>query len=144
MRPAKGSEDGEPGQYRVNQAIFESAFLWRGFSWAQELHWKANDDRKNTRNTTLAGLYAQVSCSPGEAMDWGVPDPLEVAVGYGVYDPDLGARDNRHDELSIAVNWFFSGHDSKLAEGFSWLTLEDEVSGQEERGRCRLRWDVQF
>ncbi len=32
-----GFDDGDPGQYRVNQALLESAIKYHGFSWQQEL-----------------------------------------------------------------------------------------------------------
>jgi phosphate-selective porin len=139
----EGFDDGEPGQYRVNQILLESAFLWRGFSWAQEFHVKEIRDRSNDSTTTLQGFYAQAGYFPESLLSW-MPAPLEIAARYGRYSPDRDQSDNRHEEFSLAVNWFFSGHDNKLTAEFSWLTVEDGVSEVEQGGRVRLQWDVQF
>ena len=42
-----GFDDGAEGQYRVDQAVLETALMWKGISWQQELHWKEIDDRLN-------------------------------------------------------------------------------------------------
>lgn len=140
----EGFEEGEAGQYRVNQALVESAFTWRGFSWTQEFHLKEIKDRVNDAATTLQGFYVQTGYFPGGALSW-VPAPLEIAARYGRYRPDRDEAHNAHQEASIAMNWFFSGHDNKLTAEFSWLTLEDSASGlEEEGGRLRLQWDIQF
>jgi len=41
----EGYEDGQPGQYRVNQANMETAFMYKGFSWQSEVHWKQIIDK---------------------------------------------------------------------------------------------------
>ena len=48
------------GRIMTIQAMLESAVLYRGFSWQQELHWKEIIDLKNERVTTLMGNLVQV------------------------------------------------------------------------------------
>ena len=138
-----GFEDGAPGQFRVNQAIGESAFLWRGLSWAHESHWKRIDDLGDGSQTTMAGHYAQLGYFFGEMWEW-VPPSLEVAFRYAVFRPDVDESKNRHDEFTTAVNWFFQGHNNKLTADLSWLRLQDNVTSQEDGVRFRLQWDIQF
>ena len=77
-----------------------------------------------------------------------VPKPLELAVRYAfVEEPNRQDRafDNERQELSLAANWFFSGHNNKLTLDFSRLWLDDDVLGRKEsENRARLQWDVSF
>ena len=66
-----------------------------------------------------------------------------AVAGDGQIEESL-TRLRRHDELSVGVNWFFSGHDNKLTAELSWLVLQDGESELEEGGRFRLQWDIQF
>ena len=136
--------DMDDGRYRVHQALAETAFLWRGLSWAQELHWKEVRDETTSSVTRLGGNYVQLGDFPAAAWS-AVPQPLEIAARWAVYRPDLDARGNRHDELSLAANWFFHGHDNKLTAEVSWLVLDLRASDRLEEGaRFRVQWDVQF
>lgn len=134
----------DPERYRVEQALFETAFLWRGLSWSQEAHWKRVRDRVDETVTDLAGLYVQLGYFPGEVWSW-VPEPLEIAARWATFRPDVDAPRNRHDETSVGVNWFFDGHSNKLTAELSWLVLDLEALDQLEEGaRFRLQWDIQF
>ncbi len=133
----------DPGQYRVRQALFETALLWRGLAWSQELHWKRVEDREDGAVTELGGNYLQVGYFPSAA--WAsIPEPLEVAVRWSVLRPDLDLNETRYDEISVAANWFLSGHDNKLTAEITWLTLRSPVEDLEEGARFRIQWDVQF
>jgi len=134
----------EPGRYRVHQSVLETAFLWHGFSWAQELHWKQVQDSQTSAVTDLAGNYVQLGYFPN--VTWtSLPEPLEIAARWAVYRPDVDAPQNRHDEFSVAANWFLHGHDNKLSAEVSWLVLDLQARDQLEEGaRFRLQWDIQF
>ncbi len=77
-----------------------------------------------------------------------VPKPLELALRYAfVEEPNRQDRsfDNDREELTLAANWFFSGHNNKLTLDVSHLTLDDSFAGLDEsRNRVRLQWDVSF
>jgi len=46
-----GFEEGGPGRYRVRQAMFETAFKYRGVSWQHETHWKQVHDAALAQET---------------------------------------------------------------------------------------------
>jgi hypothetical protein len=137
----EGFEEGDPGQYRVNQALVETAFMHRGFSWQQELHWKRIEDRINGTATTLVGSYVQLGYFPHGLVS-GVPDPLELALRYSIYDPDRDADGVLEHELSIAANWFFKGHLAKLTAEGAWLAFDDPENTAVQGWRVRLQLDV--
>lgn len=137
-----GFEEGESGQYRVNQALLETALIWRGLSWQQELHWKEIDNRATGKVTTLRGNYAQLGYFFGEIWEW-VPDPLELAMRHTIYDPDREAADDLQQEFSLAANWFFHGHNNKLTAEVSHFVFDEGVE-QRDGTRFRLQWDISF
>jgi phosphate-selective porin len=135
-----GFEEGVAGQYRVNQAVLETAFMWRGLSWQQELHWKEIDDTVNGGTTTLTGNLVQLGYFFGEILPF-VPSPLELAGRYAVYDPDRDLADDDRREFTVAANWFFHDHLNKLTAEISYLDYE--LGAAERDGtRFRLQWDV--
>jgi phosphate-selective porin len=138
-----GTLPGFDGDYRVNQATLETAFIWKGFSWTQELHWKMIRDVDTLEETDLRGNYAMIGFFPSVAFE-SVPQPLEVAVRWSVFDPNLGGTDDlQAEELTFAANWFFGGHSNKLTAEYALFDLQsgpDELS----RGRYRLQWEIQF
>jgi hypothetical protein len=137
----EGFEEGEPGQYRVDQWMEETALKYRGLSWQQEFHWKRIKDFANSTTTTLVGNYAQIGYFFHYAWS-AIPKPLEVAVLYAFYDPNVDQRDNLRQELSLAVNWFFAGHRNKLTTDLTYFALQDPSRGEEEDLRFRLQWDI--
>ncbi len=148
----EGFEEMEPGQYRVNQLLQESAGMYRGFSWQQELHWKEINDLKNKRITHLAGNLIQGGYFFSNLLQF-VPEELEVFARHAFYWPDLSDRDILRDEITLGVNWFFRGHRNKLTLEMSYLDFEylevalgpDQVTEIEGRGlRGRLQWEVSF
>jgi hypothetical protein len=53
--------------------------------------------------------------------------------------------DNDREEISLAANWFFSGHNNKLTFDVSHLSLDDNLVGRgESENRVRFQWDVSF
>jgi phosphate-selective porin len=135
-------DDGTEGQYRVNQAVLETALMWKGISWQQELHWKEIDDRVNGGTTELLGNLVQLGYFFGEILSF-VPPQLELAGRYALYDPDRDAEKDNQQELTFAANWFFHGHLNKLTAEISYLDYElgDVVR---DGTRFRLQWDVSF
>lgn len=135
--------EGVAGQYRVNQWLGETAFMFAGFAWQQEFHWKRVIDHVNSTTTTLIGNYVQLGYFLNQAMAT-VPAPLELAARYAFYDPNTAMADDLHTELSMAANWFFHGHLNKLTAEVSHLTFEDPSLGYPDGWRYRLQWDVSF
>jgi hypothetical protein len=136
-----GFPDGQPGQYRVRQWVAETAFMYRGFAWQQEFHWKRIDDQVNTTTTTLIGNYAQVGYFLHEAVS-DIPPQLELAVRHAFYNPNTALPDDLQQELSLAVNWFFRGHLNKLTAEASLFAFGEDVTDREDGWRFRLQWDI--
>ena len=127
----------------MNQAIVETAFIWKGFSWAQEFHWKSIDDTIEEVVTDLDGNYVQAGYFFSEAFDW-FPEPLELGARWAFANTDGDNPDSRVDEYTFAVNWFFSGHDNKLTAEYAWFSFSDDLPQDASGGRFRLQWDIQF
>lgn len=93
-----GFEDGLPGQYRLNQYNFETAFMYRGFSSQSEWHHKSIQDKMNADQLTeLRGYYAQAGYFFNGIFDW-FPKHLEIAGRHSVYRPDKNLRENLQTE----------------------------------------------
>lgn len=136
-----GFEAGEPGQYRVNQCMVETALMVRGFSWQQELHWKEINDKKNNNITILLGNYFQLGYFLHHLWTW-VPKPLEIAVRHAIYDPDRNQSDNLQQEISLALNWFFNGHNNKLTAEISHFDFQEDIENEVDGYRFRIQWDI--
>jgi phosphate-selective porin OprO/OprP len=53
--------------------------------------------------------------------------------------------DNEREEYTLAANWFFAGHNNKLTLDYSYLTLDDGLTGiDNSESRIRFQWDVSF
>ena len=134
-----GYLEGADDQYRVRQYALESAFHYRGFSWQQELHQKEIRDTVNGFSQTARGGYAQVGYFPN-ALWPSLPHQLEIAVRYAKVDPATSRHSTEQTEVTIAVNWFFSGHDSKLTVDYSRGKGDILNFGASYR-IVRLQWD---
>jgi len=139
----EGFEPGVPGQYRVNQWMAETTFMFQGFAWQQEFHWKRIHDNVNATVTTLIGNYAQAGYFFHGLLPW-VPRQLELAIRHAVYDPRLGEVDDLQHELSFDLNWFFHGHLNKLTAEASRFAFGETDTTREDGWRFRLQWDVSF
>jgi hypothetical protein len=128
--------------YRINQAMFETAFKYRGFSWDQEFHWKRIEDKSTGDETELLGNYAMVGYFPGEVIE-SFPDPLMLGVRWSVFEPDETVNDSDWSELTVAGTWFFNGHDNKLTAEYALFTAKDALNSSS-GSRWRLQWDIQF
>jgi len=137
----EGFEEDDPGQYRVHQWMQETALKYRGLAWQQEFHWKRIEDTQNETTTTLVGNYAQVGYFLHNAWP-AIPRPLEIAVLYAFYDPNVDEQDDLQQEYSLAANWFFAGHRNKLSADLTYFTFQDPARGDEEGLRFRLQWDI--
>ena len=137
-----GFEGGEADRYEIRQALFETAWQYRGFSWQQELHWKKITDSVSKREERIVGGYAQAGMFFSEVWDW-TPEPLEFALRYALVDPDGGDNEGKERESVVAANWFFNGHRNKLSVDLSRV-LRRDVADNETETRVRLQWDVSF
>ena len=137
----EGFESGETGQYRINQFLVETAFMFKGLSWQQEFHWKEIRDKVNSETTILIGNYVQL----GYFLHylWKIiPKPLEVAFRYANYNPDRSINNDNRREYSFDINWFFKDHLNKLTAEISYLDLQRSLNDVVDGFRFRLQWDV--
>lgn len=140
----EGFENGDPGQYQLNQLNLETAFKHNGFSWQSELHHKEIIDRKAKGATTLVeGYYAQAGYFFHQLLSWW-PAPLELAVRQAGYYPHTFQNTINERERSVAANWFFSGHANKLTLEVSNFNFENLDMESREGWRLRLQWDISF
>ncbi|GAO41096.1 porin [Flavihumibacter petaseus] len=138
----EGYEDGQPGQYRVNQANLETAFMYRGFSWQSEFHWKEIIDKLNNDQTDdLHGYYVQAGYFFHQLWRWW-PKQLEFAARHAAYRPNVEASETKKGETSGAFNWFFNGHANKLTAEMSYFTYDLSVDQPTHEWRFRLQWDI--
>ncbi|MGE3938395.1 MAG: porin [Nitrospirales bacterium] len=139
------------GQYRVQGMVEEFAFKWRGLSIQHEYHWKEVKDNSFPEGapgykTNMMGSYSQIGYFPHYLIP-AIPKPLEVAFRYAFVDPNVSAPNDRRQEYTTAINWFFAGHKNKLTLDGSWLTLANPSPGggqNQHEQRIRLQWDVSF
>jgi hypothetical protein len=103
----------------------EWAYQYRGLSLQQELHWKSVENEESGELQELYGGYLQGGWFPADRWK-SLPQQWEVAIRAAYVD--LGYEDLSNAELSLATNWFFSGHRNKLTAEVSFLrTLDEEV-----------------
>ena len=138
----EGYENGQSGQYRVNQANVETAFMYAGFSWQSELHWKEIIDKYNNDQTdVLHGYYIQAGYFFHQCFDWW-PKPLEFAMRNAGYMPNREADQTKKRETSAAFNWFFNGHSNKLTFETSYFNYDKTGGIPADEWRFRLQWDI--
>jgi phosphate-selective porin len=134
-------------QFRIEQAVQEFAFKYRGLSIQQEYHRKLIDDRVEGTRSDLTGAYLQAGYFFHNIMP-SIPAPLEFAARYAyVEEPNEIDRSvyNERTEYSLGANWFFNGHNNKLTLDYSHLMIDDGLSGLDDSlDRIRLQWDVSF
>lgn len=136
-----GFEESADSQYRVNQAMLETAFVASGFAWQQELHYKEVDDRLNDTLTIMQGNYVQLGYFFGEVVDF-IPSELEFAVRHAWYDPGRDSSTDDQREFSLVANWFFDGHRNKLTASSTWIEYEIDADSTNEDWRVQVQWDV--
>lgn len=138
-----GFEVGGKGSYKVEQAVLETAFMYRGFSWQQEVHRKRVETVATGEVTELEGWYAQIGYFFHGVADW-FPPKLEIAVRHAQVDPDVALGEDHIGEATLALNYFFYGHRNKLTLDISRINDRSAEIGKRVENRLRLQWDVSF
>jgi hypothetical protein len=139
----EGYEDGVSGQYTVNQVQFETAFNYKGFSWASEFHRKKINDNVSSKKTMLGGYYLQMGYFPHQIFSFW-PKPLEIAGRFSQYHPDVKIDANNQNEFAVALNWFFAGHKNKLTAEITQFVFNNRILPQESQTRFRVQYDISF
>jgi phosphate-selective porin OprO/OprP len=137
----EGFEDGASGQYRVNQALLETAGMIRGLSWQQELHFKEIDDKVNNETQTLAGNLIQLGIFPASLFT------KEATAGeiYGRHAfviPNLETNSELNQEVTFGGNWFFNGHRNKVTLEGTYFNYSSDTQKTETGMRYRVQWDI--
>jgi phosphate-selective porin len=139
----EGFENGVAGQYTVNQLNLETAFNYKGLSWASEFHRKQICDNINNRTTRLGGYYMHLGYFPNQIIPFW-PKSLEIATRYAQYRPDMEIDNNSQNELALALNWFFAGHKNKISAEITRFTFMDTSLPQKDETRFRIQYDISF
>jgi len=137
-----GFNAGESDQYYLRQWLFETAWQKGGFSWQQELHWKAIDDQVSGEKRRLVGGYAQAGMFFAELFT-SFPQPLELAARYARVDPNDNLDGDVEKEATLVANWFFNGHRNKLSLDISRVTRRLAPETETDK-RVRIQWDWSF
>ena len=135
-----GFEDGEAGQYRVNQWYQETTLKYKGFAWQQEFHWKKVNDKINITERTLTGWYFQAGYFFHYLWS-AIPKPLEFAAQAMWYNPVVDVSGDLIREYSFATNWFFNGHANKLTADVTYFKGDFPGEESQDEWRFRLQWD---
>ncbi len=139
----EGFEEGLPGQYRVNQALLETTFKYRGWGVQQELHWKEINDLIHATRTELLGIFLQAGYFLRQASLF-FPNDLEAFARYSLFDPDIEADGDLQEEITFGFNYFLMGHLNKLTLEFSFFDFQVSQDQLQEGSRVRFQWDVSF
>jgi hypothetical protein len=140
----EGFETPDSVRYRVNQFQVESAFMYKGFSWQEEYHYKYIHNDITGELTTLRGIYLQAGYFFHNVLHF-VPEHLELAGRFAGYRPDINQPGNRQQEYSLATNYFFKEHKNKLTAEATYFNFEDKTLENQASGwRFRLQWDISF
>ena len=138
-----GFSDGQQEQYKIQQWMAEYSHKYRGLSVQAEYHQKRIDDRVNQQVSELRGFYAQLGYFFSERFRK-FPKPLELAWRVAAVDSTQGVELPADREATMALNWFFFGHDNKLTADVSYLMSEGELGTEDTGWRARFQWDVSF
>ena len=148
-RALPGYSVGEDGQYRINKMMEEVRFKWQGLSIQHEMHWKEVIDTLRAqgageRETNLMGGLIQAGYFPHYLLAI-IPKNLEFAGRYAFVDPKVDVNNDRQQEFSGVMTYFFNGHNNKVNFQVSHLIVEDPRQGisQSDR-RFWLQWDLSF
>jgi hypothetical protein len=114
-----------------------------GLAWQQEFHFKRIQDFVNLSITDLAGNYIQAGYFFHHLLSW-IPSPLEIAMRYSIYDPDLSVQNDLLNEYSLAINWFFKGHRNKLTAEVNFFHFQQAFAGLTDETQFRFQWDISF
>ncbi|MBD8490130.1 porin [Echinicola sp. CAU 1574] len=141
----EGYEDGEAGQYKTDQWVFETAFQFKSFSWQSEYHRKRIIDNLSGDRDHLAGFYGQGGYVLNhEAASAGKP-LYEIAARYAYYQPELSIPKNSEEEFSLAFNCFFNGHRNKLTTDVTYFDFDRaSVNREASSWRFRVQYDFSF
>ncbi|HBA67605.1 MAG TPA: hypothetical protein DCZ48_15810, partial [Methylococcaceae bacterium] len=148
-RALPGFSIGKDGQYRINQMMEEVRFKWQGLSIQHEMHWKEVIDTLRAkgaggRETNLMGGLIQAGYFPHYLLAI-IPKNLEFAGRYAFVDPNVDVDNDRQQEFSGVMTYFFNGHNNKVNFQVSHLIVEEPGHGirQSDR-RFWLQWDLSF
>ena len=148
-RALPGFNVGEDGQYRINQMMEEVRFKWQGLSIQHEMHWKEVIDTLRAqgaggRETNLMGGLIQAGYFPHYILAI-VPKNLEFAGRYAFVDPNVDVDNDRQQEFSGVMTYFFNGHANKVNFQVSHLIVEEPRQGiSQSDQRFWLQWDLSF
>jgi len=99
-KPADATED----QFKIEQAVQEFAFKYRGFSIQQEWHRKFVTDRSLNTESDMTGFYLQSGYFFHNLFD-AFPAPLELAARYAyVSEPNKSDR-GRSTTRERSIRW---------------------------------------
>jgi len=140
-----GFEGNVPGRYNIDQFLLESTLKYKNFSWHSEFHQKSIKDNQLKQLTKLNGWFVQggLLLNP-QSIEKEAP-LLELASRYAIYQPNQQLQMNSEEEISLAFNCFFNGHQNKLTADITHFEFEEKSVNREASGwRFRIQYDFSF
>lgn len=134
-----GFTAGSDDSYKISQYMQETYYQAKGLSWQQELHTKKVKDQRDGAQTIITGGYMQIGYFPAASWpSW--PQPIELAIRYAKVTLS-DSQNGSHNETSVVVNWFFSGHNNKISADYSYGKDNTTFGKKENYHLMRLQWD---
>ncbi|NHE56127.1 porin [Cyclobacterium plantarum] len=140
-----GFEENTPGRYKMDQYLLESTFKYKNFSWHSEFHRKNILDKQLQELTKLHGWFVQGGFILNPQAIVKKKPLFELASRYAFYQPNRALQMNNEEEISLAFNCFFSGHQNKLTADITHFDFEEKSVNREASGwRFRIQYDFSF
>ncbi|MBN8219834.1 MAG: hypothetical protein J0L53_02870 [Spirochaetes bacterium] len=137
-----------PGQFQVDQAVFEIRSIYKGLYFKHEAHVKRITDQGTAttpwpREAEMWGGLVQLGYFPHNAWD-AIPSELEVAGRMAFVDPNINIAGNDQYEYTGILNWFANGHSNKISFEVTHHVLQNPAGGYASEQRYRSQWEFSF
>lgn len=137
-----------PGQFKIDQAVFEIRSVYKGLYIKHESHVKRVIDQANVtvtwpREAEMWGALVQLGYFPHAVLDF-VPSELEIAGRYAWVDPNIAVSGNDQREYAGILNWFANGHNNKISFEVTHHVLGNPAGGSVSEQRYRSQWEFTF
>lgn len=137
-----------PGQFKIDQAVFEIRSVYKGLYFKHESHVKRVIDQANVtvtwpREAEMWGALVQLGYFPHALLDF-LPPELEIAGRYAWVDPNIAVSGNDQHEYTGILNWFANGHNNKISFEVTHHVLRNPAGGSVSEQRYRSQWEFSF
>ncbi|MEP9412472.1 MAG: porin [Candidatus Brocadia sp.] len=115
---------------------FDLGMRYLRFTWDSEYYIRKNDPEGDGDSITADGFYTQGGF-------FVLPEKLEVAARYSMYDPDEDVRDDIQREYTVGINYYLRGHRQQIQADVGRFKTET-TKGDKDENRFRLQYQMIF